>query len=398
MLRDPLLNYINEKCLYRFVINWINSDFQKRSKYFRLLFDCIEANYLPRHFLREKATTEPLLTPDFLDAGQYSRIFLDETPDDGRNFEDVILCRSRSVSVGDQVCVLCYHIVEDKWSRLRLPATHALDGLESMVHHNNALYFLVSKVEDMFGYMHSTPETKHFWRCDLRTGSWDTLEAPTNVKGSCRLVSHVNGVYVIDRSGQVEEYDTDQGKWTLTAEAMFDCFTPTLYVVPMPMDRYMYILRVFSSGYSFSYSNLSFSLHRLDTVHGSHRKLSEIEASDLDLADNEHMFGYSIKPGQFTLTNELGRPRVIYNLVGQSWTTCPSEVKLPAFVAEVWGSVPWQGRVYFVGRTKKDYPIFMFYDVTRGRFKATVAPPTHLSGVVCHVVADRTELRNQLIP
>ena len=119
------------------------------------------------------------------------------------------------------------------------------------------------------------------------------------------------------------------GPWT--AEAMFDCSTPTLYVVPMPMDRYMYILRVFSAGYSFSYSQLSFSLHRLDTVHGSHRKLSEIEASELDLADNEHMFGYSIKHGQFTLTNELGRPRVIYNLVGQSWTTCPSEVKLPAF-------------------------------------------------------------------
>ena len=83
-----------------------------------------------------------------------------------------------------------------------------------------------------------------------------------------------------------------KANWTLTAEAMFDCTTPTLYVVPMPMDRYMYILRVFSSGYSFSYSQLSLSLHRLDTVHGSHRKLSEIEASELDLAENEHMFGY----------------------------------------------------------------------------------------------------------
>ncbi len=199
------------------------------------------------------------------------------------------------------------------------------------------------------------------------------------------------------RSGQVEEFDADQSKWTLTASAMFDSSTPTLYVLPMPMDRYMYILRAFSSGYSFEYSSHSFSLHRLDTVHGSHRKLSQIEASDLELVENEHMFGYSIKPGQFTLTNELGRPRVVYNLVEQSWTTSATPTKPPAFIGEVWGSVPWQDRVYFVGRTKSDAPIFMFYDVTRERFKATVAPPSHLSGVICHMVADRTQLSQNLM-
>ncbi len=159
----------------------------------------------------------------------------------------------------------------------------------------------------------------------------------------------------------------------------------------------MYILRVFSTGYSFSYGGVSFSLHRLDTIRGSHRKLSEIEASELDISDKEHMFGYSIRPGLFTLTNELGRPRVTYNLVEHTWKAYPSEVKLPAFVAEVWGSVPWQGRVYYVGRTKQDAPIFMFYDVERKRFKATVEPPNHLSGVICHMVADRYELRDILV-
>ncbi len=45
-----------------------------------------------------------------------------------------------------QVSVLCYHVGADRWSRLKLPATtHALDGLESLVHHAGALYFLLSK-------------------------------------------------------------------------------------------------------------------------------------------------------------------------------------------------------------------------------------------------------------
>ena len=103
LLKDPLLNYINEGCLYRFLINWVNVDFPSRSKCFRLLYACLHPGYLPRDFLRERATTEPLLTPEFLEPEQYSAIFLDETPAEARNSEDVILCRSRSVSQGDQV-------------------------------------------------------------------------------------------------------------------------------------------------------------------------------------------------------------------------------------------------------------------------------------------------------
>ncbi len=220
------------------------------------------------------------------------------------------------------------------------------------------------------------------------------MHSPHN---SAPQVSHVNGVYVLDRSGRVEEFDSELASWTLTAASLFDVSTPTLYVLPMPMDRYMYVLRAFSAGYSFQHSEACFSLHRLDTVHGSHRKLSQIEASELALEPHENLFGYSIKPGQFTLTNELGRPRVVYNLVEQSWTGCPAPTHPPGFISDVWGSVPWQDRVYFVGRTETDAPAFMFYDVTRGRFKATEAPPCHLSGVLSHVVVtDRSHLDNLL--
>ncbi len=180
---------------------------------------------------------EPLISIDYLGPELYPDLFQHVILADTRNIEDIIICRSRAIKYGDPVKLFCYHLVEDRWSAFRLPPHCALEGLESMIHHSGAIYFLVSKREDMYGYMHNTPETKHFWRCILGTGKWEELKTPNHVVGSCRLVSHVNGVYVIDRSGRVEEYDVDQSVWTLTCDAVFDCSTPTLYVVPMPMDR-----------------------------------------------------------------------------------------------------------------------------------------------------------------
>ena len=75
-------------------------------------------------------------------------------------------------------------------------------------------------------------------------------------------MSHINGLFVIDKVGLVEEYDTKGGHWlpVCSPPGFSDFPNTTLYVLPMPMDRLLYVLRAYTQGYSYSHAQTSLAL------------------------------------------------------------------------------------------------------------------------------------------
>lgn len=397
LFKDEKYNYIREQEIFEFIIRWISHNHTEREKHFSRLFNCIELCYLSRTFLTKSLSEETIISEGLGDdLIKVIRDNLIET--ERRSVEEVVVCRSRSVNIGEEVKLLCYVIHDDQWVVVKNPEPHIFDGLESMLKHMGCLYFLVSKTEDMYGYMHHTEEKKYFWRCDLKTGVWEHLPPPKKVRGSSRLVSHVNGIYVIDKVGMVEEYNWDNNDWLILCEkALFDFPSATWYVLPMSVDRYIYILRAYSAGYSFSYAQLSFQLIKLDTVQKTSEVVSDIEAGDVDLEEFERIHGYVARPGKLTLKNELGESRLRFHFSDRTWSTRKPRILLPKFVDEVWGSVEWMDRVYFAGKKKQDNPVFMLYDYGRSRFKTTEAPSTYISGMMCQVRIPKTTLQQLIV-
>ena len=393
LLKDPKFNYIREQEIFEFIIRWIKADATARRKHFSKLFLCVEMSYLPKSYLGSDVIQESVVTQNLGD--DFLRVVRDNVADVAdRNVEDVIICRSRSVQLTDEVCLYCYVIFDDRWVVLHTPEPRMFDGLESLLSHLDSLYFLVAKVEDIYGYTHHTNERKYFWRLDVRAGKWEQLSSPKRVRGPCRLVSHVNGIYVVDRTGMVEEYNVDSKKWvTFLEQGAFENPSCTRYVLPMPVDRYIYILRAFSAGYSFAHDTQSFRLFKYDTVDHSCESLSEIEAGEVDLDEHDYLHGYVARPGKLTMKNELGESRLRFHFADSSWSARKPRIRLPRFVAEVWGSGEWMDRVYFAGKCKEDNPVFMMYDNTRSRFKSTAPPPSYVSGLLCHVRMPKATVR-----
>ena len=390
LFQNPNFNHVNEQQIFNFLMQWVDHDYPHRQAHIKDIHLCLEVHYLPPRFIQDILNIESGAFSS-LDDDLKTTLRKQAEESTQRGSLDAIFCRSRSVTIGQEVQLLCYLPGEDSWHTIATPGEHILDGLESLVNHLDSIYFLVSKTEDMYGYMHHTQDTKYFWQLNLSNCSWEQLTAPTLVRGHCRLLSHVSGVYVIDKSGLVEEFDTLTGHWAaLNERGYFENANTTSYILPMMFDRYLYILRVFSSGYAFCYSQLSFSLHKIDTVRRLCELLSEIEACDVDICDHEKLHGYVATHESLTMSNELGQPRLKFQFVEKEWLTIIPRKTIPEFITDVWGSAKIAGRVYFVGKSKIETPIFMMYDCERDRFKATVAPPTYLSGLMCPVSLSRT--------
>lgn len=390
LLNNENFNHVNEQTICNFLFKWVQKDVLNRKRYIKELYELVEVSYLPREYIQNK-----LIDPDlgiFRElSNERKRDLMEKSSDDlmGSSME-LLICRSRSVTLGQEVQLLSYMPEDDTWHFLKTPQPHLLDGLESLIKHQDAIYFLVSKTEDMYGYMHHSQETKYFYKFDLLKCAWENLASPILVRGACRLVSHSNGIYVIDRNGLLEEYDIDTGHWgALTETPLFDNPNSTWYVLPMPLDRHIFVLRVFSSGYAYSYDQISYSIHKIDTVRRTHEKMGEIEACELELDEKEKIHAYVAQHNCITMKNELGQPTLRFDLVFREFTRIEPKTKTPSFISDVWGSVQAIGRVYFVGKSKMDCPSFMFYDFIRDRFKATTAPPTYLSGLMCYVTFPR---------
>ena len=392
LLREDSLNYVAESCLCTYLLKWINRDKTTRKEFVSQMLGLLEFSYLSSTYIKQTILKDQGIANAINNVPGLQMTIQERLSDDSggvRSLEDIFICRSRTVKMCEEVRLLFYLPREDRWLNLKEnPEPHCWDGLESMVHHQGSLYFLVSKTEDMYGYMHHAQENKHFWRLNLRTKTWDKLGTPEGVRGHCRLVTHINGLYVMDRLGLVEEFDVQELKWrNVGSHGFTEEPSATIYLLPMSVDRQIYVLRAFSAGYSFRYARMSFSLHTYDTVRHTWEALSDIEAEDLDLDDHERLHGYTFTPGFITFKNELGLPRVIYDTTNLTWSSVSRRVMLPSFVKDVWGSVGLRTCVYFVGRMTQDTPMFMFYDHEKCRFKAITPPQIFLSGMLCHVLA-----------
>ena len=318
LLTNKEFNHVNEQQVFQFLMRWVNYDLENRQIFIKHILNLIEMEYLPKSFIKSRILDNDgaISMREQLDKEQLESLNARVFKTESSSSTEILVCRSRSVTMGQEVQLLSYLPEDDSWHVLHTPESHMLDGLESLIRHLDAVYFLVSKTEDMYGYMHHTQETKSFSCFNLLTCVWSSLTSPAQVKGHCRLVSHVNGVYVIDRTGVVEEYDCENDQWAafLTESSsptglFVDSPTSTWYVLPMALDRYLYVLRVFSTGYAFSFSQTSFSLHKLDTVRRTAHILGETEACDLDLDDKEKLHSYMAHPGALVMRNELGQPR-----------------------------------------------------------------------------------------
>lgn len=406
LLSDNLTNYAREADVLKLVQDLVASradmDSTEREKA-RDLLDCVEFEYLsPGVIERRVLSNSDALDwlnerPELLER---VRGFGERNQESGRDVVEVILCRGRASKTGDDLQVMLYLVRDDEWRVLRQPrdekGSGLWPGLEAMITHDGFLYALSSRMEDMNGYMHPAKETKFFNRLNLMTGAWFVLPPPRLVTGQTMLVSALQDcVLAIDSTGRVERYVIAESQWTDHCCVGFPGVSNgTLCFLPMPKGDELFVLRSYSAGYSFYYSQRSLSIYRMDAVTndvdgGGHswNELTQVEIADLFVTGEDvNFFGYSIAPGLISLKDELGHTRAQFDTTEAKWTTLPMRVPRPGFIREIFGSAACASRVYFVACAAiNSDSLFAMFDNARGRFKMTQAPPHAVSGLLCHV-------------
>ncbi|KAK2147219.1 hypothetical protein LSH36_563g01077 [Paralvinella palmiformis] len=392
LVSDMQLNYIREADLLGFILRWIEHSPEDRRSYAQQLAACVDFSYLgseyiERNVMSSKYITDVLLPPQT----KALHIKLSEQTYPTR-MEDMIACRSRVVGSGDEARLLFYAIRDDRWYTLAdYPECELLAGLESMASDHGSLYVLSSRREDICGYAHGSKVSKQLWKLSLDRAQWSQMPAPVNLAGQSRLVPHVRGLYVIDRTGVVQKLDNTTNAWvTYSGQGFDESPNATMYLLPMSMDRYIFVLRGYSEGYSFDYSQMSFSLHRYDTDRYTWATLAHIEASELNIDDRDRFHGYEATTTSLFFKDALGLNRVRYDIVSGECTPLDPDVTAPKFIAEIWGSAEYAGYVFFSGRMNYEQPVFMMFDRDKTRFKMVNRPPLHISGLMCHIVVPRS--------
>lgn len=415
LLTNSETNYVREVDILNVVQSYIGSEKNpaRKSNMADQLFECLEFSYLSPEVIKRVVfsnsdTVDWLrMRPETLELVRN----LVTTDEKRRDFVEVIFCRCRTAQKGDEIEVMVYLIEDDTWRILKrpsLPDRISLKSLESMVTHDGFLYFLSAQMEDMYGYMHRGHEWKSFKRIHLEKGVWEILEPPVLVEDQIRLTSSERGLFAVDRLGRVECYVTDEKRWIVCCKEGFTTCPNTLCFLPMPKGPDLYLLRIFSAGFTFYFAQKSLSLWMLDASMQSWRMLSEIQMeSDLFIDDEDHdvnFFGYSISPDVIRLKDELGQTRSEFDLTSSDWSVVcsnrqPPQQKMivqrrPRFFRDIYGSTQCADRIYFVAKatTAEGENIFVMFDNVRRRFKKTEASPICLSGLLCHVTLSAKSL------
>jgi len=490
LLNDVEIGSVREQDVYHFVCHYasVNDDPKTESRPDEdrassnissdsnwNLLDFVEFDYLPTTFVCNSVLTNAAVIewlqrskPETL---RYLELRQQMTSVSTRDVVNIIVCRSRSVKAFDRnpVQLIVYDITNDSWSYLHSSALHrvgssqlstqarlgnstadfdeySLDGLESMVVVGGTwLYVLCSTSDDSYCHAERPVEKKRFWCYNLQcdSSSWIELAMPVVVQSRCRLVADDQEfIYAVDREARVERYSITDGRWTVLCRVGFTSFAhATLYVLPIPVSAEtpllggrrhgLYIVRLFSSGYSFYFTSTSVAIYRLDTSVEDHVMLpsldpstasnmlttsvsnewevlerSEIELVDL-ITDGDdratsasivHFHGYTLKPGRIELTDDLGRPRVSFDLIARDWLPVAvtaaqrSVMKVPRFVGSILASAAHAGRTYCATRVTDAVGRFVMYDHGHCQYKALSLPPVPLSGVMCRATIPRSAL------
>lgn len=337
LLSDKQLNYIREADMFNFILRWIGHSPDERQQHARQLVSCIDFVYLGSEYIKETVMSSKYITDVLLpNQTKALHIKLSEQTYPTR-MEDMIVCRSRLVNDKDQVKLLFYAIKEDRWYTLDdYPDSEMLTDMESMVSDHGSLYVLSSRREDICGYMHGAKENKQLWKLGFDRAQWTRMPAPLNMTGQSRLVPHIRGLYAIDRTGVVQKLDNTTNSWmTYSSQGFTECPNATMYMLPMPMDKYIYVLRAYSEGYAFDYSQMSFSLHRYDTDRYTWTTLAQIEASEMNVDDQDRVHGYEATTSSLYFKDALGLSRMRYDIVNGECTSLDPGVTAPNFIGEI---------------------------------------------------------------
>lgn len=400
LLTDEEVNYPREIDLLHLVQNCLHCqkdpDPAERAESLSLL-SCIDFEFLSPETIRRDVLSNPdtlewlsAQPQQFLDAlGNMDADGGGNRSSPRRNFVEAIICRSRASRRREEPQLLLYLVCEDSWRTLKEPTDEKeMDrwtGLETIVIHNMCLYTLSSCTEDMNGYMHPSKETKVFSKLNIRTGEWKRLPSPSIVSRQTMLISLQDTLVAVDLTGKVERYHSEETKWKEWCKEGL----PGLPICFLPISKSndLYLFRTSSSGYSFDFSQRSFSLYYLRDTSHSWVELSQIEDTDLfDDSDQVNLFDCVISPGLMAFKDELGNKRAEFNTESRDWSAFPPKVSRPGFVREIFGSAECGQRAYFVGRSALGLEnVFAMHDHSKRRFKMVKEPPTDISGLICHV-------------
>lgn len=261
------------------------------------------------------------------------------------------------------------------------------------------------------------------------------FQGPSTVQGPTRLVSHpvAGGLLALDRRGFLERYDPVHDVWSALCRAPYADFPRyTSYVLPMPYDRRLYVLRATFNGYSDNDGN--FELHDFDLETDSWKCDGTVNGEEVQLDDKERFHGYAAGVGWLVLKTATGEPKVRVDLPVGSWTVlsgcrrcdgayggavssdgnsvgsvrggggecCGSgcgEVGcgggiLPEFVYDVWGGTEAGCKAVVVARTSNPYPQAFVVDWSRGGEVRVTREPREgtVSGLMCRVNMKREEV------
>ncbi len=402
LLSNPSFSYCRDDILVDFVIRWVKHDEESRLSRLDVLLEAIEITYISPRIIDERlgslgslleaVSNETVL--EFLSLTATRGVSQNELAD-----EDVILCRSRAHKVGQAVRLYAYYPADDSWMSLRSePEPGCWDGIESMVTYYGRVYMLTSRTEDIRGPLHPAQQSKRLFKLEVSIGreEWSEVPAPEHVTGQTRLVSHSQCLLAIDLSGLIQKLDSASDQWLWCQGPRFtERPMATKYLLPMPFDTHLFVLRAYSSGNSWEFAQTVFSLHKFDLIRNTWVVISEVDSGDLDIGDNERFHGYTMTPFTLVLKNEIGLRRAEYDFRTGEWSPLGSPAVYPGFVDDVWGSVALLHQVYFTGHIAHGDPMLMRYDQSRRKFKNMAPPPECLSGLLCHVMAPKS-LRNAL--
>ena len=357
LLGDRRLAYLREAALFDLLVRWTYVDLAARRQHFSRLFGLVDVTRLSRRYLRDVVSTHPLVEGSQVSADVHG----------GHVTGHVLACS------GSGGVLFCYVVDDDDWFTVPLGPAGSDCLVWSLACHAGWLYVLA--VSAM--YRLRPP------RRPLPAPHIESVCAPTSLLHQRRrytLVSHADSLLAVGWDGHVQRLDGD--RWRVAAagaDAFVACPGRTMGVMLVPGRRSVYVLRTFSAGAAYSYAQKSFSIHEFDTRADTWSLLSHIDAVDLDMEEDDHLYGYSVAADVLGFTNELGRTTVQFDLVTNDWLVLDTRSEpLPPFVDCVYATVACGQCVFVVGCSRQRAPFLLTYDNVAQRAQMVADPPAGL--------------------
>lgn len=381
LLQNEQLNYVAEFLLFDLAASWLESHPQDRSHDAKKLSACMEPSFIDKDRLavfldRNEDLRIALMASDTKRKAIENKLSVICSPSP---CEDVLICRSRQITREDPVKLLMYSPQQDTWYELDF--NRSWDGLESITVHRGVLYALDCTAGDLCGYMHQVPVNRELIK--VYSGGLVVFPGPQSLRGQTRLVSILSDLFAVDSYGMVTRFDDSSDSWFTIVDRLSPF--PAQFYLPMPFGHTLFLFR--ASCFNFSDDNdLELTIHEIDPATKSVTLVSETTAADLGLDQSERFHGYTMTTSCVLICNEMGHPRVKFDMVTRAWSILPRRVPYLHCITDIWGSASCGERNYLVARIRgSNQTSLLAYDYPTTRFKAMSKSLYPLSGVICQM-------------